>query len=75
MFSDVRCQGVIVALELKTESESSYFNNKREEIYNHFLSKKIILRPLGNVLYFLPPYCINQNDVERVLLEIKEFCN
>jgi adenosylmethionine---8-amino-7-oxononanoate aminotransferase len=75
MFSDVRCQGVIVALELKTESESSYFNNKREEIYNHFLSKKIILRPLGNVVYFLPPYCINQDDVERVLLEIKEFCN
>ncbi len=75
MFSDVRCQGVIVALELKTESESSYFNNKREEIYNHFLSKKIILRPLGNVLYFLPPYCINQNDVERVLQEIKEFCD
>jgi adenosylmethionine-8-amino-7-oxononanoate aminotransferase len=75
MFSDVRCQGVIVALELKTESESSYFNNKREEIYNHFLSKKIILRPLGNVIYFLPPYCINQDDVERVLLEIKEFCN
>lgn len=75
MFSDVRCQGVIVALELKTDSESSYFNNKREEIYNHFLSKKIILRPLGNVVYFLPPYCIKQDDVERVLLEIKEFCN
>ncbi|MBL4625304.1 MAG: adenosylmethionine--8-amino-7-oxononanoate transaminase [Flavobacteriales bacterium] len=74
LFSDVRCRGAIIAFELKTAGESSsYFNNKREEIYNHFLNKKIILRPLGNVIYFLPPYCITKEDVERVLSEIKEF--
>jgi adenosylmethionine---8-amino-7-oxononanoate aminotransferase len=72
-FTDVRVQGAIIALELATEAESSYFNNKREEIYTHFLSKHIILRPLGNVLYFLPPYCITDTDIERVLTEVKEF--
>ncbi len=68
-----RSQGAIVAIELKTDGSSSYFNNKREQIYNHFLERKIILRPLGNVIYFLPPYCIEKKDVERVLEEIKSF--
>ncbi|MBL4653383.1 MAG: adenosylmethionine--8-amino-7-oxononanoate transaminase [Flavobacteriales bacterium] len=73
LFADVRHIGTVIAFELKTEGESSYFNNKREDIYNHFFEKKIILRPLGNVIYFLPPYCIEQEDLERVLKEIKEY--
>lgn len=70
---NIRTKGTIVAFELKDEGGTSYFNNRREEIYNYFLEKKIILRPLGNVIYFLPPYCISEEDVEMVLNEIKAF--
>jgi len=60
---NVRVRGTIVAMDVKTGSSTSYFNTLRDEMYQHFLDQNILLRPLGNVLYFLPPYCISKEDV------------
>ena len=62
-----RCEtlGTILALEYKTES-SSYFQSLRDPLYRFFLSRGILLRPLGNVLYILPPYCIQPEELERI---------
>jgi len=59
------CLGTILALEYQTES-SSYFQSIRDRLYHFFLSKGILLRPLGNVLYVLPPYCIQTDELKFI---------
>jgi adenosylmethionine-8-amino-7-oxononanoate aminotransferase len=56
---NVRHLGAILAIELETEGESSYFN-----------TKGIILRPLGNVLVIIPPYCIKDSELKYIHDEI-----
>lgn len=52
-----RCEsiGTILALE--------YRESMRDRLYHYFLSRNILLRPLGNVLYVLPPYCIQESEL------------
>lgn len=66
-----RCEnlGTILALEYQTES-SSYFQPMRDRLYHFFLSKGILLRPLGNVLYVLPPYCIQREELKLIYDQI-----
>ncbi len=61
---DVRMQGTIVALERK--GESGYFSGNRNSAYQFFIENKVLLRPLGNVWYILPPYCITPHELARV---------
>jgi len=70
---DVRQCGTILAMELETGNDSSYFNNLRDLIYNFFLEKGILMRPLGNVMYLLPPYCVSDDDLDYIYRCIKEF--
>lgn len=71
----VRQQGTIIAIEIKTDAGTSYLNSVRDKIYTFFLQKGIILRPLGNIIYILPPYCISDNDLDFVYDSIIEFLN
>lgn len=66
-----RCEslGTILALEYQTE-KSSYFQPMRDQLYHFFLSKGILLRPLGNVLYILPPYCIQSDELQCIYAQI-----
>ncbi len=70
---DVRQRGTILAMDLVTGHDSSYFNNLRDLIYNFFLEKGILMRPLGNVMYLFPPYCISDDDLDYIYRCIKEF--
>lgn len=65
-----RQTGTIIAVEWKTQSGTSYFSELRNKLYDYFLDKKILIRPLGNIIYILPPYCISDNDLDRVYQEI-----
>jgi adenosylmethionine-8-amino-7-oxononanoate aminotransferase len=73
MVKEARCLGTIIAIELNTPEESSYTNDIRKIIYNHFLSKEILLRPLGNVFYIVPPYCITSEELYKIHTHIFEF--
>jgi adenosylmethionine-8-amino-7-oxononanoate aminotransferase len=68
----VEVTGTILAVRLKSDN-SGYLNPLREKIYPFFLSRKIILRPLGNVIYVLPPYVINEQELSLVYEAIEEF--
>jgi len=68
----IRQTGTILALEWESTSETSYFNTLRDKLYNFFLDQGIILRPLGNIIYVLPPYCINKEQLDYVYLKIEE---
>jgi adenosylmethionine-8-amino-7-oxononanoate aminotransferase len=70
---EVRQTGTILALEFNTEENSSYFNNLRNRLYQFFLDKNILLRPLGNVLYILPPYCISASELQEIYQAIEDF--
>lgn len=72
---DVRQLGTILALEIRTREESGYMNSLSEKISTFFLEKGIILRPLGNVLYVLPPYCITDAELDFIYSSIEEFVN
>ncbi len=61
-----RVLGVIFALEIKTESAASYYGNLRNKLYSFFIENGVILRPVGNVVYILPPYIITDEQLEKV---------
>ncbi len=69
---NIRQTGTIIALEWESTGETSYFNSLRDNLYNFFLDQGIILRPLGNIVYVLPPYCINTEQLNYVYLKIEE---
>lgn len=72
---DARCKGTILAIELRTDDSTGYLNNIRDKAYNYFMERKIIMRPLGNVIYVLPPYCITEKDLMLVYDSTKDFLN
>jgi len=69
---NVRTCGVILALEIDTETETSYFNEARSSLYAYFLEKNILLRPLGNVIYVLPPYIITEKQLQSIYESISD---
>lgn len=72
---DVRCQGTILAVELRTDSQTSYFNQARNQLYQYFLDKNLLLRPLGNVIYVLPPYVMTDEELGTVYAAITDVLN
>lgn len=68
----VRQTGTIIAIEWETGNETSYLSNLRNLLYGYFLDKGIILRPLGNIIYILPPYVISNADLDYIYGAIKQ---
>ena len=66
-----RVLGVILALEIKTENEESYYGSLRNKLYDFFIENGVILRPVGNIIYILPPYVMTQVQLEKVYQVIK----
>jgi adenosylmethionine-8-amino-7-oxononanoate aminotransferase len=73
VIKDVRVCGTILAIELMTNDTSSYYDPIRKKIYSHFLSKGILVRPLGNVIYIVPPYIISMGELQSIQSEIAQF--
>ena len=69
---EVRQMGTILAIELNTTEDSSYFNAVKKTAYEYYLSKGIFLRPLGNVVYIMPPYCITKDELKKVYAVIND---
>ena len=61
-----RVLGVIFALEIKTESAASYYGSLRNKLYNFFIENGVIIRPVGNIVYILPPYIITDEQLQKV---------
>lgn len=65
--AEVRRTGMILAIELiknKQTRESYPWQQRRGlRVYQYALSKGVLLRPLGNVIYFMPPYVINEQEI------------
>lgn len=68
-----KVMGTILSLEVEDDQESSYFSSIREKAYNYFLENNILLRPLGNIIFFNPPYCISKEERNHVYGHISKF--
>jgi adenosylmethionine---8-amino-7-oxononanoate aminotransferase len=60
-----RILGTVLAFELKS-GEDGYLNNMAARVTKEALKNGIYLRPLGNTLYLMPPYCITQIQLEEI---------
>lgn len=69
---DRRVLGTMAAVEIKM-TQSGYGSNISEKMTTFALQKGVFLRPLGNVIYILPPYCITDDELNKVWDTIEEF--
>ena len=63
--ADVRMLGTIAALELQAD-DAGYLSNLRTRLYDFFIEHGVLLRPLGNVVYTVPPYVIRPEDLHYI---------
>ncbi len=70
---EARQLGTILALEIQTQETTGYTNAIRKKIYDYFLNQDILLRPLGNVIYIVPPYVITPEELRKIYEAIKSF--
>lgn len=69
---DCRVLGTVLAVEIENGESSSYFNNIRDLLYDGAIAKKVLLRPLGNVIYTIPPYIITNEELDVIYKVIAE---
>lgn len=65
-FSQPRVFGTILAFELQSDEKSGYLNSKRDYIYETCLAQGVLIRPLGNTVYLLPPYIITKEQLTKI---------
>jgi adenosylmethionine-8-amino-7-oxononanoate aminotransferase len=66
---DVRVIGGVAAVELISD-KPGYLDGIGPRLAAAFLERGLLLRPLGNVVYFMPPYCITESETAWALEEI-----
>lgn len=71
--AEVRQHGMIVAVELVRDKRTGEPYDWRERrgllVYTHALRRGVLLRPIGTVIYFMPPYVIEADEI-RLLVEV-----
>jgi adenosylmethionine-8-amino-7-oxononanoate aminotransferase len=68
---DVRQTGMIAALELvkdrATREPFPAAERRGLRVYRHGLKRGVVLRPLGNVVYFMPPFCVTTDEIDLMV--------
>ena len=67
-----RVLGVIFALEIQSNENEQYYGNMRNKLYNFFIENGVVLRPVGNIVYILPPYIITDIQLDKIYKTIEE---
>jgi adenosylmethionine-8-amino-7-oxononanoate aminotransferase len=70
-FQNVRRLGTIAALDLKVE-DPGYLASLGPDLTAFFHERGVLLRPLGNTIYVMPPYCITADELAMIYVVIKE---
>jgi adenosylmethionine-8-amino-7-oxononanoate aminotransferase len=65
--AEVRRTGTITAIEFvadrRTRQPFPWTERRGLRAYRHALDRGVLLRPLGNVLYWLPPYVVDDDEI------------
>jgi adenosylmethionine-8-amino-7-oxononanoate aminotransferase len=68
---NARRKGTIVAFEFGPD-DASYMSGLGPRLLAFFRERDLLLRPLGNTIYVMPPYCIDEDDLDRIYDAIAE---
>ena len=70
---ELRRTGGIVALELAVEAaDAGYLSSRAARLRAGALERGVLLRPLGNVLYAMPPACTSDEECDRIAAAMAE---
>ena len=64
-FENVRRIGTITALELKVP-DPGYLAGRGPELTAFLQARGVLLRPLGNTIYVMPPYCVTADELALI---------
>lgn len=64
--------GTIFAAELRTGEQDSYFHSLTPQLKRRFVELGFLIRPLGNTIYLMPPYCILDEELESAYKAIRK---
>jgi len=74
--AEIRQHGMVLAMEMvkdRTTREAYDWKQRHGlEVYKHGLKNNVLLRPIGDVVYFVPPYIINNDEIDlmaRIAIE------
>lgn len=62
---NIRQCGTIFAFDVKDKAQG-YLSDIQPKLYEFFMKRNLLLRPLGNTVYILPPYCVTQEDLDEI---------
>ncbi|MDB5704532.1 MAG: adenosylmethionine-8-amino-7-oxononanoate aminotransferase [Sphingomonas bacterium] len=71
---NARQLGTITAIEIAADT-GDYLSNLGPHLLAFFRDKNLLLRPLGNTVYVMPPYCIEDGDLDLIYAAIGEACD
>ena len=67
---DIRQHGMTLAVEMVKDKASktpfAWQERRGVRVYQHSLTREALLRPLGNVVYFMPPYVITEDQIRHL---------
>ena len=69
--ADARFCGTVAVVEFRVKNRG-YGSRFAEEFSARAIQKGVFLRPLGNIVYILPPYCISNKELEQVWSVIED---
>jgi len=69
--SGMRQCGTILALEID-DGAGDYMSDLGPKLLGFFRDRNILLRPLGNTIYIMPPYCITREELESIYSVVEE---
>ncbi|UWU81500.1 adenosylmethionine--8-amino-7-oxononanoate transaminase [Bradyrhizobium huanghuaihaiense] len=70
-FENVRRTGTVTALDLKV-NDAGYLAGVGPKLQSFFKDRNLLLRPLGNTIYVMPPYCVTAADIDEIYAGIRE---
>jgi adenosylmethionine---8-amino-7-oxononanoate aminotransferase len=72
----VRQQGMIVAAEMARDGDRCrpfpWQERRGLRVYQHGLRHEALLRPIGNVVYFMPPYVIEPEEIDHLVATARD---
>ncbi|HRN94275.1 MAG: adenosylmethionine--8-amino-7-oxononanoate transaminase [Chitinophagales bacterium] len=68
---NARFKGTIMALEINSD-KGDYLSPIKEKVVPFYIENGVLLRPLGNTVYTLPPYCISEKDLNYIFEIIEQ---
>lgn len=68
----IRFCGTVVAFDINIEENTNYFASIGTLLKEAFLKRNLLIRPLGNTVYLMPPYCIEEGQLDNVYRTLKD---